>query len=357
MSVIALPAPARWRLSLDRGRPFVNPVFDYLLVGGVLSLLVLAELKRGDTSVLTPWLKQNLWTLVLFSNSAHFAASTVRLYSKPGAFRSLRFLTMALPLVSLVVLAAFLVFAQDIGRHLQSLYFTWSPYHYSAQAYGLSVMYAYRSGESWSAGSKRWFRAACFAPFLHAFLVAPGAGLDWVLPVASLPPGLQSARVWLASAVWGLSFVLPFAVFAWHQLGGIKRLPLISLLIMATNSVWLTAMTYVDAQAWLGAVTVFHGIQYLAIVLIFHVRERLKAPENARPWWQHAAGFYLACLVLGYLLFQAWPQFFVLLGFPFAESMLLVIALVNVHHFIVDAFIWRLRRDPNYAVVAAAPAT
>lgn len=357
MSAIALPAAARWRLSLDRGRPFVNPVVDYLLIGGFMSLLVLAELKRGDASVLTPWLKQNLWTLVLFSNSAHFAASTVRLYSKPGAFKSLRFLTMGLPLVSLLVLGAFLLFAGDIGRHLQALYFTWSPYHYSAQAYGLSVMYAYRSGESWSAGNKRWLRAACFVPFLHAFLVAPGVGLDWVLPAVRLQPVAETARQSLASGLWALSFVLPFGVFAWHQLGGIKRLPLISLLIMASNSVWLTSISYVDVQAWLGAVTIFHGIQYLAIVLIFHVRERLKAPGNARPWWQHAAGFYLVCLALGYLLFQAWPQFFVLLGFPFAESMLLVIALVNIHHFVVDAFIWRLRRDPNYAVVAAASAT
>ena len=29
-------------------------------------------------------------------------------------------------------------------------------------------------------------------------------------------------------------------------------------------------------------------------------------------------------------------------------------AVINIHHFIVDAFIWRLRKDPNYKVVAAA---
>jgi len=33
-----------------------------------------------------------------------------------------------------------------------------------------------------------------------------------------------------------------------------------------------------------------------------------------------------------------------------------VIAAINVHHFIVDAFIWRLRKDSNYAVVSAQPA-
>jgi hypothetical protein len=357
MSAIALPAPARVRLSLDSGRPFVHPVFDYLLIGGGLSLLVLADLKRGSASVLTPWLKHNLWTLVLFSNSAHFAASTVRLYTKPGSFKSLRFLTMGLPLVSLLVLGVVLFFSGALGPHLQGLYFTWSPYHYAAQAYGLSIMYAYRTGQSWGDGDKRWMRAACFIPFVHVFLKAPGVGLDWLWPSAGLQPGVAAAREAAVRGLWAVSLALPLCVFLWHQARGSKRLPLISLLIMVSNAVWLVGMSYVDTSAWMAAVTVCHGIQYLAIVLIFHVRERMGVPGNARPWWQHAAGFYLACLVLGYLLFQAWPYAFVLLGFTFAESVVLVITVVNLHHFVVDAFIWRLRRDPNYAVVAAVPAT
>ncbi|MBI3827597.1 MAG: hypothetical protein HY294_16520 [Candidatus Rokubacteria bacterium] len=27
---------------------------------------------------------------------------------------------------------------------------------------------------------------------------------------------------------------------------------------------------------------------------------------------------------------------------------MLVLALINIHHFVVDACIWKLRRDPNY---------
>ena len=41
-------------------------------------------------------------------------------------------------------------------------------------------------------------------------------------------------------------------------------------------------------------------------------------------------------------------------GFGWAQSVVLVIAAINVHHFIVDAYIWRLRRDPNYRVVVSA---
>ena len=40
-----------------------------------------------------------------------------------------------------------------------------------------------------------------------------------------------------------------------------------------------------------------------------------------------------------------------LAGFGLGESMLLVVAVINIHHFIVDRYIWQLRKDPNYKIV------
>ncbi len=58
-------------------------------------------------------------------------------------------------------------------------------------------------------------------------------------------------------------------------------------------------------------------------------------------------------MTLGYLLFQCWPYFYVWAGFGLAESMLLGIAVINIHHFVVDAYIWKLRKDPNYEIVVS----
>jgi len=30
---------------------------------------------------------------------------------------------------------------------------------------------------------------------------------------------------------------------------------------------------------------------------------------------------------------------------------------INIHHFVVDAFIWKLRRDPNYQTVVDVPSS
>ena len=123
------------------GRSFFHPamdrfpVLDYLLIGGALSLIFFGIVFATQSTLRV----NETWSLpyiILFSNSAHFAASTVRLYSKPGASKALPFLTMAFPLVAAAILTLCIIWAERLGPHLQALYLTWSPYHYAAQTYG-----------------------------------------------------------------------------------------------------------------------------------------------------------------------------------------------------------------------------
>lgn len=334
------------------GRPFVSLPFDYLVVGGGLSLALTAYLLSGGAGFASAQLQAQLPALILLSNSAHFAASTVRLYTRQDGFQSFPFLTMVLPLVSIAVLSAAVFDAGSLGRNLQALYLTWSPYHYAAQAYGLALMYAYRSGSTFGAAERLWLRLSCLCPFLFAFVSATEAGLGWLAPGSLLSvPVVESVRTAAATGLRALSFLLPASLFVWLLRGPRPRLPLLSLLVMVANGIWWITLTYMQAFVW---ATIFHGLQYLAIVMIFHVRERVQAAGNTTSWWGHALRFYLASLVLGFVLFQVWPYGYVLLGFTLAQSLLMVTAVINIHHFIVDAYIWRLRRDPNLAVVTAA---
>jgi hypothetical protein len=181
---------------------------------------------------------------------------------------------------------------------------------------------------------------------------ARNVGLDWLLPSSLLSlPLVDHARASLVRIFILLSFALPAAFLLRPLLTRKGPIPLISVLVILANGVWWITLVYLDAFVW---ATIFHGLQYLCIVGIFHVKEQMQRPANTRVWWQHALRFYLACLALGYFLFQAWPYAYVAAGFGFAESMLLVTAVVNIHHFVVDAYIWRLRRDPNYRIVTDA---
>jgi len=338
------------------GRTFVHPVFDYLLIGGGLSLLVipLVYAYAGDSSLvsfeLLPW-------FILFSNSAHFAASTVRLYSKPGAREALPFLTMALPLLTIAVLSFCLLFADQTGPLLQAIYLSWSPFHYAAQAYGLAVMYCYRSGCQLSPTHKGILWWIAILPFLRVLLQSSDKHfLWWFMPHATavaVSPWSLPLQL-LAAALGVLAIVLPLALYlsVWRSQAG--AMPLISLLVVVTNGIWFAVFTHYDGFIW---ATVFHGLQYLCIATIFHVKEQLGRADNSRGTLYHVLWFYGASLLLGYGLFNIWPQAYILLGFGPAESVLLVIAVVNIHHFIVDAYVWKLKPgDSNRRVVAATPA-
>ena len=196
------------------GRTFLHPLFDYLLIGGGLSFVCTALVyQRQDP--LIGWNPKALPLLILLSNSAHFAASTVRLYTKPGTFQQHPYLTMAFPLASIVLLASCIALPLQLGVHLQALYLTWSPYHYAAQAYGLAIIYCVRSGYSLTAVEKKIFRAICMLPFLLAFIGAPHAGLSWLAPSlhAVVPAMLRDVII---SAV----FLLPLAFFLYSYRRG-----------------------------------------------------------------------------------------------------------------------------------------
>jgi len=353
----AAPVAALRRPAVDPGRAFLHPAFDYLVIGGGLSIVVLAVLQSGALPSLARLLERNLWLVVFIANSAHFAASTVRLYTRPGSFRDFRFLTVGLPFVAFAVLAAAMTVPSLVGRPLVSLYLTWSPFHYAAQAYGIAVLYCHRSTPGWTVTDRRLLRLACLMPFLYTFFSLPGAGFSWLMPQAVLAqPAVATIRETLVNALRILSFAAPAGLFFRHQWGGRPPLPLISLLAVLSNAVWLVPFSY-QLPLVMITVTVFHGLQYLAIVMIVHVKERTKGAGGAAAAWRPAAGFYAACAVLAYLLFHLWPRAYVLAGFSYPQSYLLIVSVINIHHFIVDAYIWRLRRDPSYAAAAAVGPT
>jgi hypothetical protein len=141
-----------------------------------------------------------------------------------------------------------------------------------------------------------------------------------------------------------MTFALPIALVVSRIARRQQPLPAIVLCLLIANGVWWVVLDYLNAFVW---ATIFHGIQYLAIAAIFHVKDRTAEDGNRHGSAYHAAWFYGASLALGYALFYCWPYAFQLAGFGQAESMLLVIAVINVHHFIVDRYIWRLGRDRN----------
>jgi hypothetical protein len=262
---------------------------------------------------------------------------------------------MAFPLVALALLTFSMLYAGRIGPHLQSLYLTWSPYHYAAQAYGLAVMYSYRSGCILAGGDKKLLWWVSMFPFFFNFVTGPDVGLSWLLPGAVLAdPVVSGARFWIGRVLWVLAVAAPLLVYVKVWRAGSGPMPLISIMAVVANGIWFLLLGPLDAFVW---ATVFHGIQYLAIVIVFHVRDRMTQPGNLHGRLYHALWFYGVSLGLAFGIFNLLPMAYVFAGVGKVQSMLMVVAVINLHHFIVDGYIWRLKRgDRNRTILDAGTA-
>ncbi|MFK7768158.1 MAG: hypothetical protein AB8B55_13120 [Mariniblastus sp.] len=330
------------------GRCFMNPTLDYLLIGSGLSIpfVIWALL---DPSI-TPATFQTKVIIFLFFNYAHFASSTVRLYTKPGEIPSRAMVSYGLPVIALIITTLCIQWPDILGKHLWSLYLTWSPYHYAAQAYGLALMYCYRSGVILDKTDKKIFWGICMIPFVRAMLqtepmtgrAEDQAGLGWFVDIAQYPSAIVYLDV--ASIVLAvLVFALP--VLAYFRLGDKgKRLPLIAWMILGTNGLWWVALSYGDAWFW---ATIFHSLQYLVIVVIVHNKDKMAQSDNKSSPFLNVCWFYLMSIALGLMLFLVWPWMYVPFGFDLEAAILMTVATINLHHFIVDGYIWRSKKKKN----------
>jgi len=315
-------------------------VFSILMISGGLLM-----------SVLPAWL---MMFLVVLVSVPHYGATLLRVYQREEDRRLYR-------LFSIYTTGALVLFfiwgIRDIrlGSILFTIYLTWSPWHYTAQNYGVALMFLGRRGIEVDPRMKRLLRLSLLLSFWISLLYMNGPssyspfrvqflsldlpafpadvvmfaslmlyGVTTFLVVAALArKGLRSSApalgVVLTQFVW---FVLPSAVKNWLPYGG----PPI-----------LGAGYDQYAFAW---IALGHAVQYLWITAYF---------ARATGRVSSTASFYGRAVVCGCALW-ALPMFLFapgLLGrLPFDGGLASVTAaVINLHHFLLDGAIWKLRRS------------
>lgn len=336
-SAAAVAAPRERGQSL-LGNCFVHPVVDYAFVGGAVTIPIFLALYFFPA--LTPNDSGITVRSFLLINGAHFAASTVRLYTKPGAKQDFPFLSWGFPVVCLAAVGVGL-WSPWAGRNLTALYFTWSPYHYAAQTYGLAVMYAMRSGARLDVRDKWQMWWVCLLPFLFAFITSREGGLAWFVPPGRIAaiPALDLLHRALIGVVTIAVFLLPLSLF-WqlHRMRG-RKVPVISLLLQITNGIWWLGTSYLNAWWW---TAMLHSLQYLIIAVSQYVKDQTnRVGARSRPPLVHAGAFYGMSFAVALVLFFVVPLIYVPLGFTAASAFVMMTIVINLHHFVVDGFVWR----------------
>ena len=124
---------------------FVNGWVDSLAIGGLSILTAIALLTLVDASS-DAALMPLVFPVALLVNYPHFSATLYRLYQSPDNLREFPVTAIGLPLLLLGAVAAALWQPELIAPYLLMLYLLWSPYHYSGQTVGLTMVYARRAG-------------------------------------------------------------------------------------------------------------------------------------------------------------------------------------------------------------------
>ncbi len=292
--------------------------------------------------------------MAVLCNYPHYAATYQIIarerHKAPGSFR---WLVWSSPIAALAV-ALGVAWPWLIGPIVR-LYLTWSAYHYAAQHFGIASMYQARAERPLAPRTKRALQAAFVAGavammlFLNtrgglgvpdAFGVAYGAPGMWQLPARLYPLavafGVASLVLWgvaekLARASSGAGLVFPARAlvltnFAWFVLPYLRVPGHDAPWIGATVGVWLPF-----------AIPFFHCTQYLGVTGF-----RARTTGAVKP------AYWFAILVaLGLALFEGLRLLPPLTGrVGEGEALLLVPAVLNLHHFFIDGLIWKRARRP-----------
>ena len=290
--------------------------------------------------------------LTLVCNHPHYMATLQRAWSDPERRAAYRPYLIHAGILLAIAAAAMFAYPPLIPAFF-TLYVIWSPWHYSGQNFGLLMLFARRAEAQ---PERRLLRAA----FLASYVV-------WLLTVQSRPS--SDPYIWslaLPAVVVNpiaLAMTLLFLVLASIALGRMGdrsgwRPILPPLVLLASQALWFIAPWLLQVAGGhgvsplyysTGALAFMHCAQYLWLTSWVARRER-----GAQAWNPTR---YAALLVVGGIaLFTAGPWLSsAVLGADLRESTLIFIALINLHHFIVDGALWRLR-DPRAAAILFEPA-
>jgi hypothetical protein len=325
------PAPAK---SLY----LIHPAVDFFFMGG-LALLLLVGLPLIGWSGRPgghPFSYEAMIWVTWVANNPHFAATLQRLY-RPERRRRFFFTATVLPAV--VTFATVLAFAYpiDVAPYFVKIYTLWAPYHFAAQTLGLVLIYFSRAGLRLTAWERRGISWFLFALTTRITVLNENGrmgsyfGVDF--PRFTMPDAVHfGVDAWLA-----ITAVAALVVVA-RIVRSRRPFPLIALVPIAVHLTWFTEWGR-SLPNYIELMNALHSLQYLLLVWAI----------DARP----LRGF-LFNVVLGALLFRLLPVAAAqLFGVSRGFSLAVIWSGLQVHHYLVDGVVWRLR---DTEAVPIAPA-
>lgn len=336
---------------------FVGPKTDFLFIGG-LSLLLFPVLWWVQHSDYFSSFLISLFYLGVIINFPHFSATVFRLYRSKENMMAFPVTSFVIPIVVLALTLAAFFLPQLFASVFILVYFFWSPYHFSGQSTGVTMVYARRNNYRIGKIERLFLSGFIFSSFLFPVLWLLGS--DKTSEHSDLEPLLgyfsgffdiqipewTSVPVGVFLGISAVGFVILMMKQAREK--GDRFPPLMLFLPAITHFIWFAFSAEMGALAFIALVPLFHSLQYLYIAWAVQLKELHKdqAP-NKKQAFKDSLSWYGWNVMGGALQFLFLPMVFVkIFDVSFFYAFLIVSTGVQVHHFFVDGVIWKLR-NPN----------
>ena len=312
-------------------------------------------------NTMPPW----LWgVLIIGVDVAHVYATLFRTYADPVEWQERQALYLTVPLLCWA--GGVLLYSMEALWFWRALAYL-AAFHFVRQQYGLMMIYARHDlAPAWARQlDQSVIYAVTLYPLLYWHTHLPRA-FEWFV-----------AGDFVALAAWlhpmGLTaYLLLLLAYAGKEVWFYRQtqrfnLPK-NLLLMGTAISWLTGIVLFDNDLAFTALNVIaHGVPYMALIWVFCRNRSQQSGKPPLPWPQLFTRrmwppFVVSLLLLAYFeeglwdglvwrehgsLF-GWFHFMPRLTEPATLAWLVpLLALPQLTHYVLDAFIWRLQGDRN----------
>lgn len=323
--------------------------------GGWTAPLLLATWLLGGVSD-AQW-SVLFYGLALVANYPHYMATLYRACATPDDRRAYRGVLSGATLTLILVGVVAHLWVETLPW-LVTLYVVWSPWHYTGQNFGIAVLQFRRAGVELTVSERRRLWWAFTASYVLLIISFSGPQVDPFVLAFELPSSLVVASTWAGALVFGALGVSAFARLE-RRVGSRAVGP--AALLFVTQALWFTVPTLVTASLGTpmaptrysaGMLALMHSAQYLWIT---HYHAQREAESRGSGVWRPTR--YAAVLLVGGMsLFVPGPWLLSFVaGVDFSTSMLVFAAVVNIHHFVMDGVVWKLR-DARVAARLVGPA-
>ncbi|MBC8187175.1 MAG: hypothetical protein H8E78_03065, partial [Proteobacteria bacterium] len=353
-----------------RGPWLLGSVPDLLFGCGIAWMLVFA-LRSVAGAQVASWVSAAP-LLILFS-IPHYGATLIQAYESPEIRRKHVVISVYTSIFLSVAFAACL-YSTLLGSVVLTIYLSWSPWHYSGQNYGIFLTLLGRRNIRPDERLKKWIHGSFVFSFVLTFLSLHGAaaayapvtyaGTVYQLLSIDVPYAIATVVVTIASAGYVLCLAQTFL--------GLKRHgSLLSMwpcfLILALQAMWfavpvvirqlgdqygLTDSTGLYSAYGFQWIAAAHAVQYLWFCTYYTIRstgERSILTYLGKCYLGGAAIWILPGVLFG-------PSLLGRISFDSGLA-LMVAAFVNLHHFVLDGAIWKLKDSGVSRVLFRAEAS